>query len=105
MPGLSIIYAFAYPTFAEYKNDPLHILAFFAAHLVVLLIIVAFLIPRTLEVFVPAKRRNEGDRAYAPQVVLGTNDIRVSEGVEAGSSGDSGSDDMVATDKTFKHEK
>ena len=46
-----------------------------------------------MDCLVPVKRRDEGERAYAPQVLCGLDDIRVSEGVEAGMSGqDSESD-------------
>ena len=46
-----------------------------------------------MDCLVPIKRREEGVRAYAPQVLCGLDDIRVSEGVEAGMSGlDSDSD-------------
>ena len=54
---------------------------------------------------VPTERRGEGKRTYAPQVILGSNDIRVSAGVEeGGSSGlDSGSD--KESDDKLKVEK
>jgi hypothetical protein len=55
------------------------------------------LYPRSLDVFVPAKRREEGVRAYAPQVLCGLDDIRVLEGIEAG--GDSLSSDSETKEK------
>ena len=75
------------------RNDPLHIFGFTCAHLVVFTVIFVYIVPRSMDILVPAKRREEGVRAYAPQVLCGLDDIRVSEGIEAGvSSQDSDSD-------------
>lgn len=65
---LAIVLSFGYPAFIAVRNDPLHIFAFFCAHLVPAFVIAIFCVPRALNPLVPAKRREEGDRAYAPQV-------------------------------------
>lgn len=83
-PVLAIIFSFAYPTFIAVRNDPLHIFGFTCAHLVVAVVIFVYIVPRSMDVLVPVKRREEGDRAYAPQVLCGLDDIRVTEGLEAG---------------------
>ena len=44
-----------------------------------------------MDPLVPSQRRAEGDRSFAPQVILGSDDIRVSVGIETG-SGDSNPD-------------
>ncbi|KAK5171227.1 uncharacterized protein LTR77_004371 [Saxophila tyrrhenica] len=93
-PILGIIFSFSYPSFTPDRSGSLEIWGFTVAHLVLLTIIAAFLLPRFLDVLVPVERRAEGDRAYAPQVLLGAEDLRVSNGIETGTSSglDSGSD-------------
>lgn len=92
-PVLAIILSFGYPAFIAARNDPLHIFCFFCAHLVPALVIASFIVPRMLNPLVPVKRREEGNRAYAPQVLCGLDDIRVSEGIEAASSDEGRSSD------------
>lgn len=89
-PVLAIVFSFAYPTFIEKRNDPLHIFGFFCAHLTIATVVLGFTFPRFFNPLVPKKRREEGDRAYAPQVLCGLDDIRVSEGIEAGGSDSEG---------------
>ena len=96
---LMIILSFGYPTFIAVRNDPLHIFGFFCAHLVLVTVILVYIVPRSMDILVPINRREEGVRAYAPQVLCGLDDIRVSEGVEAGSSErDSKSEDAEKQD-------
>lgn len=81
--------------FTPDRSDSLEIWAFFVSHCIILVAIAAFLLPRFLDILVSKERRGEGTRAYAPQVILGSNDLRISQGIENGdqSSGlDSGSD-------------
>lgn len=100
-PVLIIILSFGYPTFIAVRNDPLHIFGFFCAHLVLVTVIIVYIVPRSMDILVPPKGREEGVRAYAPQVLCGLDDIRVSEGVEAGLSGrDSDSDAEKKDDYT-----
>ena len=63
---------------------------FFVAHCVVFVAIAGFLLPRFLNILVPIERRGEGTRTYAPQVILGSDDIRISRGVENGDRDSSG---------------
>lgn len=69
-PVLAIVFSFGYPVFIGVRNDPLHIFAFFCAHLVPAIVIGTFIVPRMLNPLVPVKRREEGKRAYAPQASL-----------------------------------
>ncbi|KAF2259770.1 creatine transporter [Lojkania enalia] len=87
-PVLAIVLSFGYPKFIAVRNDPLHIFAFTAVHIILFFVIFVYFVPRSLDIIVPAKRRDEGVRAYAPQVLCGLDDIRVSEGLEASTSSD-----------------
>jgi len=82
-PVLSIIFAFAYPNFYEVRGDPLQIFGFFTAHLVVFIILLTFVWPRAMDIFVPAERRPEGIRKYAPQILIGVDDPNLVRGVGA----------------------
>lgn len=66
------------------RYDPLQIFGFAVCHLAIFCILSTLLLPRWIDPLVPAERRSEGDRAYAPQVILGVNDVRVATRVEAG---------------------
>lgn len=83
-PVLSIIFSFAYPNFYAVRGDPLQIFGFFTAHLVLFIILLTFIWPRAMDVFVPKERRPEGVRRYAPQVVVGVDDPNLVSGVQAG---------------------
>ncbi|KAL8657883.1 MAG: hypothetical protein Q9226_001480 [Calogaya cf. arnoldii] len=95
-PVLGIIFSFSYPSFTPDRSDSLEVWRFFVSQCVIFVAIAGFLLPRFLSILVPKERRGEGERTYAPQVILGSDDLRVSQGVENGdqdSSGlDSGSD-------------
>lgn len=58
---------------------------FAVAHFAILTIVSTLIIPRWTNPLIPFERRAEGDRSYAPQVIWGLDDIRVSVGVETGS--------------------
>ncbi|KAI7554549.1 SNF-domain-containing protein [Hortaea werneckii] len=81
-PILAIVYSFAYPSFYAVRDDPLQIMAFIVAHMVVLMILVTYVMPKSLDILIPVDRRGEGNRTYAPQVLLGKEDSRISEGLE-----------------------
>lgn len=83
-PVLSIIFSFAYPNFYVVRGDPLEIFGFFVSHLVLFIILLTFIYPRTMDVFVPKERRPEGVRHYAPQVVVGLDDPNLVSGVGTG---------------------
>lgn len=67
-PILIIVFSFGYPSFIAVRNDPLHVFSFLCAHTMIVLVVSIFIVPRALNVLIPVKRREEGDRAYAPQV-------------------------------------
>jgi len=89
-PVLSIIFCFAYPTFYAIRGDPLQIFGFMVAHLIVLVVLVGFIIPKSLNIFVPPERREEGNRQYAPQTVLGKDDTNIVGGVAPGQEYEAG---------------
>lgn len=99
-PVLAIVFSFAYPAFIAVRNDPLHIFGFFCAHLMIATVVAVYIVPRSLNVIIPAKRREEGNRAYAPQVLCGLDDIRVSQGIEAHSEDRSSDSDGVPMEKS-----
>ena len=88
------------------RNDPLHIFGFIIAHLIVFSVIFSAIIPASLNTFIPVNRREEGRRAYAPQVLCGMDDIRVTEGIEAGSpeGRSSDSDNEKVHGKAYENE-
>ena len=63
--------------------DPLHIFAFTVAHIVMIIIALGFIVPRSLDIFIPPERRHNNQSMYAPQVVI-PSDARQHEGVEEG---------------------
>lgn len=85
-PILAIITSFAYPSFYTKRMDPLHIFAFTVAHVVMIVIVIGFIIPRSLDIFVPADKRQDGSMAYAPQVTI----LGVSAGEEAAEAAEGG---------------
>jgi len=85
-PVLSIVFSFAYPNFYKVRGDPLQIFGFFVGHLIIAVAIVCFIVPRSLNIFIPSERRNEGIRKYAPQTVLGLDDPNLTSGVIPGDS-------------------
>ena len=79
---LSIVFGYAYPNFYLVRGDPLQIFGFAVGHMVIAVALVAFVIPRSMNLFVPTERRPEGIRGYAPQTVLGLDDTNIMAGVE-----------------------
>lgn len=61
--------------------------------------IIGFFAPSALAFLVPPERRAEGDRAYAPQVLCGLDDIRVHSGLEVGEGRSSDSDGLPQEEK------
>lgn len=68
-PILSIIFSFAYPAFYPKRIDPTQIFAFSLSHIVMVVIVIGIVIPRSLDIFVPPEKRYLGKPMYAPQVV------------------------------------
>ncbi|EER44815.1 creatine transporter [Histoplasma capsulatum H143] len=76
-PILAIIVGFAYPMFQKLRNDPLHIFAFSIANIVMLLVVLGLVVPRSLSVLLPADRRRKVEH-YAPGVTLPPVEIQTS---------------------------
>ncbi|QSS66880.1 creatine transporter [Histoplasma capsulatum] len=76
-PILAIIVGFAYPMFHKLRNDPLHIFAFSIANVVMLLVVMGLVVPRSLSVLLPADRRRKVEH-YAPGVTLPPVEIQTS---------------------------
>ncbi|KAF7192485.1 Sodium- and chloride-dependent GABA transporter 1 [Pseudocercospora fuligena] len=93
MPVLAIVFSFGYPAFTAQRVDPLVIFAFAVAHFALLTVVSTLIFPRWVDPLIPTERLKEGDRSYAPQVVLGAEDIRVTVGLEEGSRGESSGED------------
>lgn len=69
-PIMAIIFSFAYPSFYEVRNDPLHIFAFGVSHVVMVIVALGFIVPRAFDIFVPADKLHMGQNVYAPQVII-----------------------------------
>ena len=65
------------------RSDPLTIFAFAVAHFAMLTVVSTLVFPRWMDPLIPSDRREEGNRTYAPQTILGADDIRLLTGVEA----------------------
>jgi solute carrier family 6 GABA transporter-like protein 1 len=102
-PILAIVYSFSYPNFINSgspltgQTNPLHIMGFGVGHVVLLLFLCGFMVPRWFEVFIPPNRRNEGHIPYAPMVTQNPDDMN--EGVESG-QGETETDGEVMTKQT-----
>ncbi|KAH7222587.1 uncharacterized protein BKA55DRAFT_681043 [Fusarium redolens] len=88
-PVLAIIFSLAYPSFEEVKNDPLYILGFIIAHLLLVWRVIGFVFPRWFNVFIIPERRDNWKQPYAPNVLRGTTEGEEATKADAGmSSGD-----------------
>jgi solute carrier family 6 GABA transporter-like protein 1 len=89
-PILAIVYSFSYPNFINSgtalsgQTNPLHILGFGVGHVVLLIFLAGFMVPRWFDVFIPPTRRNEGHIPYAPMVTQNPDDMN--QGAENGQS-------------------
>ena len=87
-PILAIVYSFSYPNFINSgsplsgKTNPLHIMGFGVGHIVLLVFLGGFMVPRWFDVFIPPNRRNEGHIPYAPMVTQDPDEMN--QGVESG---------------------
>ncbi|KAL4964297.1 sodium:neurotransmitter symporter family protein [Aspergillus stella-maris] len=61
-PVLAIIFSFAYPEFHTLRYDPLMITGFILAHIILLVILLGFVMPRYYDVFIPPNRIGEGEK-------------------------------------------
>jgi solute carrier family 6 GABA transporter-like protein 1 len=68
-PILAIVFSLAYPEFGTVKNDPVHIFGFVFAHVVIILILGGFVVPKWFDIFAPPERLNDGVIDVAPNVM------------------------------------
>ncbi|PCD37162.1 hypothetical protein AU210_005666 [Fusarium oxysporum f. sp. radicis-cucumerinum] len=88
-PILAIIFSLAYPSFEEVKNDPLYILGFIVAHLLLVWCVIGFVFPRWFNIFIIPERHDDWKQPYAPNVLRGTTEGEDATKAETGmSSGD-----------------
>ena len=84
-PILAIVYSFSYPNFISSADplygqaNPLHIMGFGVGHVVLLIFLAGFMVPRWFDVFIPPTRRNEGHIPYAPMVTQNPDDMNQAE--------------------------
>lgn len=69
-PTLAIVFSFGYPEFYTLRNDPVYIVGFIIAHIVIAAVLLCLALPRWSAAIVPNKRRNEGKKPVAPDVLL-----------------------------------
>lgn len=80
-PVLAIVYSFSYPDFINSgaplvgRQNPLHIMGFGVGHVVLLLFLLGFMVPRWFDVFIPPNRRNDGHIPYAPMVTQNPDEL------------------------------
>jgi solute carrier family 6 GABA transporter-like protein 1 len=87
-PAVALVFSFAYPKFLAGPNkDPPFIYSFVLMHMVIIFIVGAFVVPRFLNVLIPAHRVERGDGKYAvqPQVTVGETMVLNDGGMEGGS--------------------
>lgn len=80
-------------------------MGFTCAYMGVFCSIIGFFTPDALAFLIPPERREEGDRAYAPQILCGLDDIRVSRGLEVGSDDRSSESDGLPRGEKLDSEK
>ena len=87
-PILAIVYSFGYPEFHTLRNDPPYIFGFILAHIVIIAVLSSLIFPRYLDVFIPPERRNDGNKAIAPNVPENAVDAQILDKTEKGDSSD-----------------
>ncbi|RSL68876.1 hypothetical protein CEP53_002422 [Fusarium sp. AF-6] len=86
-PAVALVFSFAYPKFLNgHADDPPFIYSFVLMHFVVIFIVGAFIVPRFLNILIPAHRVARGDGKYsvAPQVTVGETPVINDGGLEGG---------------------
>ncbi|KAI0545699.1 hypothetical protein F4679DRAFT_575991 [Xylaria curta] len=77
-PTLAIIFSFAYPEFYTLRYDPLMITGFTLAHILLVLILVGFVMPRYYDIFIPPSRQGEGmEKTVVSQTKVGVPEVEV----------------------------
>ena len=62
--------------------DPLHILGFTIAHLVMLFVAIGFVLPRFFHPFIPHDKRGQGRIGFAPNVSVTVTDLSHDQSAE-----------------------
>ncbi|RSL45372.1 hypothetical protein CEP54_014296 [Fusarium duplospermum] len=86
-PAVALVFSFAYPKFLNnHADDPPFIYSFVLMHFVVIFIVGAFIVPRFLNILIPAHRVARGDGKYevAPQITVGQTPVINDGGLEGG---------------------
>jgi solute carrier family 6 GABA transporter-like protein 1 len=88
-PAVALVFSFAYPKFLNnHADDPPFIYSFVLMHMVIIFIVGAFIVPRFLNILIPAHRVERGDGKYdvAPQVTVGETLVLNDGGMEGGNA-------------------
>ncbi|KAK5200050.1 hypothetical protein LTR92_000591 [Exophiala xenobiotica] len=89
-PVLAIVFSFADPGFQTVKNDPMYIPGFIVAQFLLLCIVLGFVVPKWLVVFIPRDKRNDEKLLYAPDMTRGSTEAESDQAMESGESVRSG---------------
>ncbi|KAL8967337.1 MAG: hypothetical protein Q9183_002966 [Haloplaca sp. 2 TL-2023] len=84
-PILFIVYSLAYPEFWTLRNDPVYVFGFILSHFCLIFAVVALLLPRYYDVFVPRHRLDDGKRVAAPYVTANVLESEAADYAEKGS--------------------
>ncbi|KAI4221749.1 MAG: hypothetical protein L6R36_006664 [Xanthoria steineri] len=98
-PILFIVYSLAYPEFWTLRNDPVYVFGFILAHFCLIFAVVALVLPRYYDVFVPMHRLDDGKRIAAPGVLENLIVGQTEDAAEAGSRSPKSSDDELKGEK------
>ncbi|CAL8583961.1 hypothetical protein XPA_009571 [Xanthoria parietina] len=98
-PILFIVYSLAYPEFWTLRNDPVYVFGFILAHFCLIFAVVALVLPRYYDVFVPMHRLDDGKRIAAPGVLENLIVGQAEDAAEAGSRSPKSSDDELKGEK------
>jgi solute carrier family 6 GABA transporter-like protein 1 len=88
-PILAIILSLAYPTFEGLMADPLHVMGFIIAHFLLLWVVLGFVMPRWLDIFIIPERRDDWKQPIAPCVLRDTAEVGIANSLESASPSDS----------------
>ena len=76
-----MVFGFSYSGFYQLRYDPLHIVGCILGHIALILILTSFMLPRWLNIFIPAGRKaTDGKIAYAPNITIDADEARETAG-------------------------
>jgi solute carrier family 6 GABA transporter-like protein 1 len=94
-PILAIVASFSYPDFYNnFRMNPLYIFGFAISHIAFALALLAFIVPRSLDVFVVPARRNDYKVAYGGPRVLNPIFVARAEGTDLVEQGEANGNNM-----------